>query len=295
MAVRAHEVPVLLPAGPVELVGMLDPPRAQVAEAVRRCRRAGRRPARRRRHGTRSAGPSPRSSRAPGGSEPAQPAPPARHRHEGTDATGHGGADALYGQGGNDGLYGGEGHDLLWGGLGAVGVGLLWIAGGALIAMLSPLSFGTGILIVAGGVLLFGSVGDAVPLIRESMRKLGFKIVTGTEIVPELLRPNVFFSEVHQIRLVNNFAEVVTMFDVIEHLIPGDDELACKELARVASKHVLITANNRPSFNKAGHDLHINKRPYEEWDALFRAWFPGAVTWIKGDRNYVSEAWRIDL
>ena len=56
----------------------------------------------------------------------------------------------------------------------------------------------------------------------DHARKLGFKIVTGTEIVPELLRPNVFFSEVHQIRLVNNFAEVVTMFDVIEHLIPGD-------------------------------------------------------------------------
>lgn len=126
-------------------------------------------------------------------------------------------------------------------------------------------------------------------------KKLGFQFVTGTEIVPDLLRPNVIYSEVHQIRLVNNFAEVASMFDVIEHLLPGDDELACKELARVASKHVLITANNRPSFNKAGDDLHINKRPYEEWDALFREWFPGTVTWIKGSRHYVSEAWRIDL
>jgi 2-polyprenyl-3-methyl-5-hydroxy-6-metoxy-1,4-benzoquinol methylase len=127
-------------------------------------------------------------------------------------------------------------------------------------------------------------------------KKLGFSLVTGTEIVADLLRPNVFYSEVHDIRLVTNFAEVVTMFDVIEHLIPGDDELACRELARVASKHVLLTANNKPSFNKAGDDLHINKRPYAEWDRLFRAWFaPAKVTWIRGKRSYVSEAWRVDL
>lgn len=129
----------------------------------------------------------------------------------------------------------------------------------------------------------------------RAAKELGFKRILGTEIVEDLLRPNVIFSEVHQIRLVTNFAEVATMFDVIEHLIPGDDELACRELARVASKHVILTANNKPSFNKAGDDLHINKRPYDEWDALFREWFPGKVTWIKGERHYVSEAWRIDL
>lgn len=137
------------------------------------------------------------------------------------------------------------------------------------------------------------SCGHGEMLVKA--KELGFQRVWGTEIVPELLRQNVTYSEVHEIRLVTNFAEVASMFDVIEHLIPGDDELACKELARVASKHVLITANNKPSFNKAGDDLHINKRPYEEWDRLFREWFPGTVTWIKGARNYVSEAWRIDL
>lgn len=131
-------------------------------------------------------------------------------------------------------------------------------------------------------------------MLKEA-RKLGFKITTGTEIVPELLSASIFYSEVHDLRFNANFAEVVTMFDVIEHLIPGDDERACKELARVASRHVLLTANNKPSFNKAGDDLHINKRPYEEWDRLFREWFPGTVTWIRGRRNYVSEAWRVDL
>lgn len=127
-------------------------------------------------------------------------------------------------------------------------------------------------------------------------RRLGFKPVHGTEIVPALIDgKRVVRAEVHALPFEDDAFDVVTMHDVIEHLIPGDDEAACRELARVARRHVLLTANNRPSFNKAGDDLHINKRPYEEWDRLFREWFPGDVTWTKGKRSYVSEAWRVDL
>lgn len=128
-------------------------------------------------------------------------------------------------------------------------------------------------------------------------RGMGFATVQGTEIVPALIDgKSVVFAEVHALPFADKSFEVVTMFDVIEHLIRGDDRLACLELARVASKHIVLTANNRPSFNKAGDDLHINKRPYEEWDSLLREWFaPAAVTWVKGQRHYISEAWRIDL
>jgi 2-polyprenyl-3-methyl-5-hydroxy-6-metoxy-1,4-benzoquinol methylase len=125
--------------------------------------------------------------------------------------------------------------------------------------------------------------------------ELGFAPVQGTEIVPDLIGGAVVRAEVHDLPFADRSFDVVTMFDVIEHLISGDDRAACEEMARVASRHILITANNRPSFNKAGDDLHINKRPYEEWDRLFREWFPGAVIWIKGRRAYVSEAWRVDL
>ena len=125
---------------------------------------------------------------------------------------------------------------------------------------------------------------------------LGFNPVKGTEIVPALIhRERIIYAEAHALPFADKSFDVVTLFDVIEHLIPGDDGRACRELARVARKHILITANNRPSFNKAGDDLHINKRDYGHWNALFRTWFPGCVTWIKGNRHYVSEAWRIDL
>lgn len=126
-------------------------------------------------------------------------------------------------------------------------------------------------------------------------KRLGFSPIQGTEIVPELIGGNVVRAEVHALPFPDKSFDVVTLFDVIEHLIPGDDELACRELARVARKHILLTANNRPACNKAGDDLHINRRPYEQWDALFRAWFPGKVTWIKGRRHFVSEGWRVDL
>lgn len=133
-------------------------------------------------------------------------------------------------------------------------------------------------------------------MLREAER-LGFYPVSGTEIVPALIDgDHVVYAEVHALPFPDNSYDVVTMFDVIEHLIPGDDELACRELARVARRHILITANNRPSFSAAGDDLHINKRPYQEWDQLFARWFaPGVVTWIKGHRSYVSECWRVDL
>lgn len=125
---------------------------------------------------------------------------------------------------------------------------------------------------------------------------LGFSPVQGIEIVPALIDgERVIYGEVHALPFPDKSFDVVTMLDVIEHLIPGDDERACRELARVARRHILLTANNRESKNFVGEQLHINRRPYEEWDSLFRAWFPGTVTWIKGHRNYISEGWRVDL
>jgi ubiquinone/menaquinone biosynthesis C-methylase UbiE len=137
----------------------------------------------------------------------------------------------------------------------------------------------------------------------RTAHRLGFDPVMGTEIVPQLLSARVVRAEVHDLPFKDSVFDVVTMFDVIEHLIPGDDELACKELERVARKHVLVAANNSQSrifYEKNGkrerfEELHINVRPYEEWDHLFRQWFSGAVTWISQGLEQHSETWRIDL
>jgi len=130
---------------------------------------------------------------------------------------------------------------------------------------------------------------------------IGFAPVQGVEVVADLIDgARVVRGEVHDLPLPDKSVDVATMFDVIEHLVPGDDERACRELARVARRRVLLTANNRESKLPDGTELHINRRRYDEWDALFREWFaaaaPGSVvTWIEGPRAYISEAWRVDL
>jgi ubiquinone/menaquinone biosynthesis C-methylase UbiE len=126
---------------------------------------------------------------------------------------------------------------------------------------------------------------------------IGFLPVQGVEVVPALIDgARVVKGEAHALPFADNSFDVVSLFDVIEHLLPGDDEAVCREMARVARRHVVLTANNKPShcpITKA--DLHINRRPYEEWDRLFREWFPGEVKWLRGNRAYVSEGWRVDL
>lgn len=127
-------------------------------------------------------------------------------------------------------------------------------------------------------------------------RKIGFEHVIGTEVVEALLNKDVFYAQAHDLPFTDKCVDVASCFDVIEHLIPGDDEALCRELLRVARKHILITANNAPSCMATGEDLHINKRPYKEWDALFREWFaPGAVTWIPTNHTHETERWRVDL
>jgi ubiquinone/menaquinone biosynthesis C-methylase UbiE len=132
-------------------------------------------------------------------------------------------------------------------------------------------------------------------ILREA-RGMGFDPVRGTEIVPDLIDgKTVVRAEVHALPFPDKSFDVVTMLDVIEHLIPGDDELACRELARVARSHILVTANNLPSIVH-GEDVHILKRPYEEWHRLFAAWFaPAKVTRLAGPRRMSSEGFRVDF
>lgn len=127
-------------------------------------------------------------------------------------------------------------------------------------------------------------------------RSIGFREVYGTEVVGDLLlQDGVVPAVAWDLPFQEHSVQVVTMFDVIEHLLPGDDERACREMARVASRTVLLTANNRPSFHE-GVELHVNRRRYPHWDALFREWFaPARVTWLRHRRAKHSEMWRIDF
>lgn len=128
--------------------------------------------------------------------------------------------------------------------------------------------------------------------------EMGFAPVQGVEVVDQLIDgERVIFAEGHALPFPDKSWDVVTLFDVIEHLPVGDDEAVCRELARVAKRTIIVTANKNPSHLPDGTDLHINIRSFEEWDRLFHLWFaPATVTKVGGIRHYpASPAWRVDL
>ena len=130
----------------------------------------------------------------------------------------------------------------------------------------------------------------------NAARSLEFSPVMGTEIVPELIDGvTVVYAQCHALPFADKSFDVVSLYDVIEHLLPPDDEAVCREMARVARKHIFITANNKSSRQKNGDELHINRRPYPEWDQLFHQWFPGGLVVHLQAKQYISEPWRIDL
>ena len=117
----------------------------------------------------------------------------------------------------------------------------------------------------------------------------------GIEAVKELCTGAVKHGLVHDLPFSNNSFDYVSAFDVMEHLLPGDDALAVQEMARVAKRKVILTIANGKS-GKLGYQLHINIRPYEDWDKLLRQWVPDAkVVWLKDLKTSINEVWEICL
>lgn len=132
--------------------------------------------------------------------------------------------------------------------------------------------------------------------------ELGYEHVQGTETVPQLIDParGVVEGFAHYLPFPDKFFDVSMMCDVIEHLIPGDDEKACKQLARVTKLYVILSACNRSSnglkYGMGDVELHINRRPYDEWHSLFVKWFAGAsVKRLRSHKGCTSEFWLISL
>ena len=124
--------------------------------------------------------------------------------------------------------------------------------------------------------------------------------VTGVDPALVLSRPlkiqtRIVTDKATDLRFFDNEFDYSTMFDVLEHLLPLDDIAALYELRRVTAKTVVVTANNDHSTSIFGDELHINRRPYTDWDRLIRKVFVGdKVTWLPRGMN-ISETWRIDL
>jgi 2-polyprenyl-3-methyl-5-hydroxy-6-metoxy-1,4-benzoquinol methylase len=105
----------------------------------------------------------------------------------------------------------------------------------------------------------------------EIAAALGFHPVAGTETVPALMSEKVVMAYAHDLPYPAELFDVVTCFDVLEHLIEDDLAPAIKEFCRVAKKTIILSASEIPSSQwGGGRDLHISKRPKAEWAKLIK-------------------------
>ena len=127
-------------------------------------------------------------------------------------------------------------------------------------------------------------------------RHLGFAPVIGTEAVDYLCNhEDVFPALAHALPFDDKSFDIVTMFDVMEHLVPEDTCLVCEELVRVARSRVLLTVHNDPHRYR-GQDLHINRREsHEAWFSELREHFAPYTVISHGVGNSISAMYEVRL
>jgi ubiquinone/menaquinone biosynthesis C-methylase UbiE len=145
---------------------------------------------------------------------------------------------------------------------------------------------------VGGGSLLDVSTGRGETL--DMAREVGFLPVHGTEAVPYLCNERVTQALAHDLPFADSSWHTVTMFDVMEHLLPQDTAAVCQELERVAKHRVIITVHNGPSTH-GKVPLHINRRAsYEDWYSELKEHFSGDVVWLD-NQGSISEMFEVTL
>lgn len=144
------------------------------------------------------------------------------------------------------------------------------------------------------GSLLDVSTGRGEAL--ELAGHLGHAPVMGTEAVPALCDDNrVIHALGHSLPFPSASFDTVTMFDVMEHLLHEDTGPVCRELARVASRRILLTVHNG-SHRYRGEELHINRRAsYEAWHEELTALFAPHEVVRHGLEGSISEMFEVIL
>ncbi len=105
----------------------------------------------------------------------------------------------------------------------------------------------------------------------EEARDFGIK-AKGTETVSALLNDDVVYALLPNLPFDDNAFDVVSSFEVLEHLRPEDLVASLRELARVAKDWVVVSVCTTPDY-VGGVNLHPSYRSEEEWKQTFREAF----------------------
>jgi ubiquinone/menaquinone biosynthesis C-methylase UbiE len=88
----------------------------------------------------------------------------------------------------------------------------------------------------------------------------------GIETVPQLCDGStIIHGDACALPFPDDHFDCLSCYDVLEHLIPGEEVLALDEFLRVCKGTVFLSTNDRASCLPDGTDLHINKRPQTDW------------------------------
>ena len=107
-------------------------------------------------------------------------------------------------------------------------------------------------------------------------------------------RKNVIQAMGHDIPVPDQSYDYVTCWDVIEHLIPGDEVNVFKEMRRIARKGIGMSICSTPDKH-AGGTLHINLRPSSEWTRRLTAAFPDDAMIVFHGLHHGTPIWIITL
>lgn len=101
----------------------------------------------------------------------------------------------------------------------------------------------------------------------------GFYPVMGTELVDYLINNTIVYGPPWDLPFQDREFDMLTIFDVMEHLLPDDSVPTIKEVSRVAQTKIAVHISSRPNFN-GPDDLHINVKTFAEWDKLLKKHMP---------------------
>jgi 2-polyprenyl-3-methyl-5-hydroxy-6-metoxy-1,4-benzoquinol methylase len=123
------------------------------------------------------------------------------------------------------------------------------------------------------GYRTFLDVGAGRGEILDFVQDTGsFQQIYGTEVVSELIQSDgrLRYAEAHALDMPDRSVDVVTCFDVLEHLLPDDVNPAVDQLFRIARAVVIISAAEDSQFQE-GIEHHPSRRPLNKWRALLHA------------------------
>lgn len=107
-------------------------------------------------------------------------------------------------------------------------------------------------------------------------------ITQGIETVPELCDgERVMHGDACHLPFEDASFDYLSCYDVLEHLVPGEEQQALDEFKRVCKGVVFLSTNDRPSF-LGDIDLHINKRTQADWHRDIVARWPNATFTLAG-------------